>query len=110
MTTEEPTASGVDAGVVVTGLNELPPAGAPPAHRPAANSAQTRAGSNRWEPPEIILFWARNMRRGGNLVVCPENSMDRLIEAYLVCEVVQKIETVGWVDPEMVIGRNVVGS
>ncbi|CAM9531122.1 unnamed protein product [Ectocarpus sp. 12 AP-2014] len=40
--------------------------------------------------PEIILFWGRNMRRGGNLVVCPgESSMDRLIQAYLVCEVVQ---------------------
>lgn len=40
--------------------------------------------------PEIILFWGRNMRRGGNLVVCPgESSMDRLIQAYFVCEVVQ---------------------
>eukprot|EP00903_Cladosiphon_okamuranus_P008292 g7979.t1 len=40
--------------------------------------------------PEIILFWARSMRRGGNLVVCPnEQSMNRLIRAYLVCEVVQ---------------------
>lgn len=40
--------------------------------------------------PEIILLWARSMRRGGNLVVCPnEQSMNRLIRAYLVCEVVQ---------------------
>lgn len=39
--------------------------------------------------PEIVLFWARNRRRGGNLVVCPDKSMDRLIQAYLVCEVVE---------------------
>ena len=39
--------------------------------------------------PEIVLFWARNRRRGGNLVVCPDKSMDRLIQAFLVCEVVE---------------------
>lgn len=40
--------------------------------------------------PEIILFWARNRRRAGNLVVCPnETSMNRLVQAYLVCEVVE---------------------
>ena len=39
--------------------------------------------------PEIVLFWARNRRRGGTLVVCPDKSMDRLIQAYLVCEVVE---------------------
>lgn len=109
VTAEGPTASGVYAHAVITGRNELPSGGAPLAHRPAADSAQTRARSNWWELPEIILFWARNRRRGGNLVVCPEHSMDRLIEAYLVCEVVEKIETVGWVDTEVVLGRNVVG-
>lgn len=39
--------------------------------------------------PEIVLFWARNRRRGGTLVVCPDKSMDRLIQAYVVCEVVE---------------------
>lgn len=39
--------------------------------------------------PEIVLFWARNRRRGGTLVVCPDQSMDRLIQAYVVCEVVE---------------------
>lgn len=40
--------------------------------------------------PEIFLFWARNRRRAGNLVVCPnETSMNRLVQAYLVCEVVE---------------------
>ncbi|CAM9465876.1 unnamed protein product, partial [Laminaria digitata] len=39
--------------------------------------------------PEIVLFWARNRRQGGTLVVCPDKSMDRLIQAYLVCEVVE---------------------
>lgn len=40
--------------------------------------------------PEIVLFWGRSKRTGGNLVVCPDKySMDRLIQAYLVCEVVQ---------------------
>lgn len=44
--------------------------------------------------PEIILFWARNRRKGGNLVVCPDTSMDRLVQAYLVCEVVEHSEKV----------------
>ena len=43
----------------------------------------------RRDVPEIVLFWARNRRRGGTLVVCPDKSMDRLIQAYLVCEVVE---------------------
>lgn len=44
------------------------------------------------ELPEIILFWARERRQGGNLIVCPDASMDRLVQAYMVCEVVEHSE------------------
>ena len=44
----------------------------------------------KWQKlPEIVLFWARGRRSGGSLVVCPNKSMDRLIRAYMVCEVVR---------------------
>lgn len=39
------------------------------------------------ELPEIIFFWARSRRMGGNLIVCPNESMDRLVQSYMVCEV-----------------------
>lgn len=43
----------------------------------------------KWQKlPEIVLFWARGRRAGGSLVVCPNKSMNRLIQAYMVCEVV----------------------
>ena len=43
----------------------------------------------KWQKlPEIVLFWARGRRTGGSLVVCPNKSMNRLIQAYMVCEVV----------------------
>ena len=60
------------------------------AERVAERTALERASEKPPKLPEIILFWARSMRRGGNLVVCPNTqSMNRLIQAYLVCEVVQ---------------------
>lgn len=55
-----------------------------------AKEAEEASKKTRSKLPEIILFWARSMRRGGDLVVCPnEQSMNRLIRAYLVCEIVQ---------------------
>ena len=55
-----------------------------------AREAEEASKKSRTKLPEIILFWARSMRRGGNLVVCPNSqSMNRLIRAYMVCEVVQ---------------------
>lgn len=60
------------------------------AARVAERTAQEKAAERPPKLPEIILFWARSMRSGGNLVVCPNTqSMNRLIQAYLVCEVVQ---------------------
>lgn len=54
-----------------------------------ADHASDKGGMPWREYPEIILFWGRNRRSGGQLVVCPYKSMDRLIEAYMVCEVVE---------------------
>lgn len=49
------------------------------------------------EPPEIVLFWGRNMRQGGNLAVCSAaESVERLIQVYLVCEVVYNSERENW--------------
>ncbi|CAM9116254.1 unnamed protein product [Scytosiphon promiscuus] len=60
------------------------------AARVAERDAKEAMAKTRPKLPEIILFWGRNKRTGGNLVVCPDkSSMDRLIQAYLVCEVVQ---------------------
>lgn len=49
------------------------------------------------ELPEIILFWSRDRRLGGNLIVCPNESMNRLVQAYLVCEVVEHSKKKMWV-------------
>lgn len=57
--------------------------------RAANNTCGAEEGREWYELPEIILFWGRNRRQGGNLIVCPNESMDRLIQAYLVCEVVE---------------------
>lgn len=41
------------------------------------------------------------MRRGGNLAVCPNaKSMERLIQAYLVCEVVYDSKRDNWVEEQ----------
>ena len=79
-------------------LAELPLSATAQAPASAGGSAREAGdGSGRRELPEIIMFWGRNKRRGGNLVVCPAHSMDQLIEAYLVCEVVEQSIKVGWV-------------
>lgn len=60
------------------------------AARVAGRDAVEAATKKSPKLPEIILFWGRSMRSGGNLVVCPDtSSMNRIIQAYLVCEVVQ---------------------
>lgn len=75
------------AGVEMAPMTE---AAAAAAARVAGRDADEEATKKPPKLPEIILFWGRSMRRGGNLVVCPDvSSMDRLIQAYLVCEVVQ---------------------
>lgn len=52
-------------------------------------SGDVQEVDEKWQKlPEIVLFWARGRRTGGSLVVCPNKSMNRLVQAYMVCEVV----------------------
>lgn len=77
-----------DDAVEMTALTK----GAAEAAARVAERDAEEAQANKKHPklPEIIMFWGRSKRTGGNLVVCPDkSSMDRLIQAYLVCEVVQ---------------------
>lgn len=78
-----------DGGALVE-LTAMTEAAAAAAARVAGRDAVEAATKKSPKLPEIILFWGRSMRRGGNLVVCPDmSSMNRIIQAYLVCEVVQ---------------------
>lgn len=83
----------VDDGAVPQVSDKLTEAQTAAAARVAereAKEAEEATAKTRSKLPEIVLFWARSMRSGGNLVICPnEQSMNRLIRAYLVCEVVQ---------------------
>ena len=85
---------------------ETPPRGTNPAISAAAGEAQEQpaaaGSSSQTEPPEILFFWGRNMRRGGNLAVCPDatRSVQRLIQAYLVCEVVYDSKRDTWVEEQ----------
>lgn len=58
----------------------------------AAGGGTTETVTAWRELPEIVLIWARERRQGGNLIVCPNASMDRLVQAYMVCEVVEHSE------------------
>lgn len=64
--------------------------GKPEAPSSSVDGDDPEPNDRTWQAlPEILFFWGRNRRSGGNLIVCPELSMDRLIQAYLVCEVVE---------------------
>lgn len=78
----------IESGVEMLGA--APGSTVAPAAGIAAGVEGEKGETPRNDIPEIFLFWARNRRRGGNLIVCPNvNAIDRLVQAYLVCEVVE---------------------